>query len=54
MSTTLRVGTLGTCPVCEGEYKVKGGVLVHHGYRRPGDGAISNDGRRIGSLLSRY
>jgi len=34
---------LGTCGCCEREIKVRAGVLVHHGYRRPGDGSIEGD-----------
>lgn len=34
---------VGTCPVCEARYKVRAGLLVHHGYRRPGHGHIVGD-----------
>lgn len=39
----LKIGILGTCPVCEGEFKARDGKLVHHGFTRPGDGAIHGD-----------
>lgn len=35
--------TAGTCPICMGIYKVRGGKLVHHGYQRPGHGYIVGD-----------
>lgn len=38
-----KVGVLGTCPVCEGEFKTHGGNMVHHGYQRPGTGSIHGD-----------
>lgn len=41
MATTTRY--VGTCAVCEGRIKVRGGTLVHHGYRRPGFGFIVGD-----------
>lgn len=41
MSKTARF--VGTCPVCNGRQKIRGGVLVHHGYQRPGDGYIVGD-----------
>lgn len=34
---------LGTCAACGGEFKVRGGRLVHHGYKRPGVGYIVGD-----------
>lgn len=34
---------VGTCPVCDARYKVRGGVLVHHGFQRPGYGQIVGD-----------
>jgi hypothetical protein len=42
----LKTRYVGTCPVCEKEFKLFGdGVktLVHHGYQRPGDGFIVGD-----------
>lgn len=50
MATKLRIGILGTCPVCEGEFKTKNQKMVHHGYRRPGDGEIHDDCFGVGSL----
>lgn len=41
MPTTTR--HIGHCPCCQGDWKVRQGVLVHHGYKRPGDGFISGD-----------
>lgn len=40
----------GTCPVCEGNFKRNGTGLVHHGYQRPGDGAIHGDCFAVGYL----
>lgn len=34
---------IGRCGVCEGDYKLLHGELVHHGYRRPGVGYIVGD-----------
>ena len=34
---------IGRCGVCEGDYKLLSGRLVHHGYRRPGYGSIVGD-----------
>lgn len=34
---------LGYCPACDGDFKVRDGVLVHHGYQRPGYGHIVGD-----------
>ena len=34
---------LGHCQICEGEFKLYEGNLVHHGYRRPGYGSIVGD-----------
>lgn len=32
---------IGNCQICEKDFKLTGeGYLVHHGYRRPGDGAL--------------
>ena len=41
MSTVLR--HVGWCPVCEGTFKVRSQLLVHHGYERPGYGYIVGD-----------
>lgn len=44
---TTKTRYVGTCQICEGRQKLeKRGdtlVLVHHGYKRPGDGAIHGD-----------
>lgn len=34
---------LGNCQYCEADQKLNNGVLVHHGFTRPGDGAIHGD-----------
>lgn len=34
---------IGLCPVCMRRIKVRGGLLVHHGYTRPGYGEIEGD-----------
>ena len=40
---------VGKCPICEGEFKLTAGhSMVHHGYKRPGDGAIEGDCRAVG------
>ena len=31
---------IGTCQACMGEFKVSGGIMVLHGYRRPGHGQV--------------
>lgn len=43
---------LGTCPICEGEFKLTPGAntMVHHGYQRPGDGMIHGDCFAVGEL----
>lgn len=41
MDTSTRY--IGFCPVCQRQIKVRGGLLVHHGYERPGIGAIVGD-----------
>ena len=43
IASGMKLGILGICPVCEAEYKVRGGKLVHHGFTRPGDGQIHGD-----------
>lgn len=40
---TLTTRYLGYCPACDGDFKIQDGVLVHHGYRRPGHGHIVGD-----------
>lgn len=39
---------LGTCPVCEGTFKLHDGKMVHHGYKRPGHGSIVGDCYAVG------
>lgn len=39
---------IGLCPVCEGNFKLANGKLVHHGYERPGDGMIHGDCFTVG------
>jgi chromosome segregation ATPase len=39
---------VGFCPCCEGTFKVQKGLLVHHGYERPGDGYIHGDCFSVG------
>lgn len=39
---------LGTCPICDGTYKVRLGAMVHHGFKRPGDGFIHGDCFAVG------
>jgi len=34
---------VGTCPVCEGIFKVHGEAMVLHGYQRPGDGYVHGE-----------
>lgn len=42
METTTRY--LGTCPVCTAEQKLTTDMrMVHHGFKRPGDGSIHGD-----------
>lgn len=41
METSTRY--IGWCPVCQRQIKVQDGLLVHHGYKRPGIGAIVGD-----------
>lgn len=40
MKTTRHIGN---CQVCEGDFKLAGDRMVHHGYKRPGDGYIVGD-----------
>lgn len=39
---------IGTCQICEAEQKLHNGCLVHHGYKRPGDGSIYGDCPGVG------
>jgi len=34
---------MGNCQICEGDFKLHNGTMVHHGYERPGDGFIHGD-----------
>lgn len=34
---------LGNCQICEGDFKLHLGKMVHHGYKRPGHGYIVGD-----------
>jgi hypothetical protein len=43
MTTKTTTRYLGTCPCCEGTVKIRKGVMVHHGYKRPGCGYIVGD-----------
>ncbi len=45
MKTTTETATrfIGNCQLCEADQKVNHGLMVHHGYRRPGDGYIFGD-----------
>lgn len=43
-----RIGIVGTCPVCEGEFHVQSGTMVHHGFERPGHGSIVGDCWAVG------
>lgn len=43
MNADLATRFVGFCPVCEGQYKLHDGKLVHHGFKRPGDGMIHGD-----------
>ncbi len=42
-ASTTSTRYLGYCPACNGDFKVRDGVLVHHGYQRPGHGYIVGD-----------
>ncbi len=39
---------LGNCQICEGDFKLHEGKMVHHGYKRPGDGYIHGDCVAVG------
>src|ERR1700744_5588220 len=41
--TDLKTRFLGFCPICEGDFKLRGNKLVHHGFTRPGVGYIIGD-----------
>jgi hypothetical protein len=42
--------SVGTCQICEGSYRLTGGVLAHHGFKRPGSGRIIGDCAGAGEL----
>lgn len=46
-SVAARIQLRGTCPGCAGLQALDGGVLVLHGYKRPGDGYV--EGRCVGT-----
>lgn len=46
MDTSTRY--IGWCPVCQRDIKVRNGLLVHHGYERPGVGYIIGDCPGVG------
>jgi hypothetical protein len=48
MATETTTRYLGTCPCCMGVLKVRKGLLVHHGYKRPGWGYIVGDCHSVG------
>ena len=41
---------IGNCQICEGDQKLHVGRMVHHGYQRPGDGAIRGDCPGVGQV----
>lgn len=43
MTTETTTRFLGNCQLCEGDFKLADGRMVHHGYRRPGHGQIEGD-----------
>ncbi len=45
---TVATRYIGTCPVCEGEFRLHRERMVHHGYRRPGHGSIEGDCPGVG------
>jgi hypothetical protein len=42
--------TVGQCQICECTFAVHNGVLVHHGFKRPGDGQIHGDCDGVGEF----
>ena len=54
MKTTASAPTatrfIGNCQICEGDQKLHHGGMVHHGYRRPGDGYIVGDCPGVGQV----
>jgi hypothetical protein len=45
---TLATRFVGNCQLCEGDFRLRDGRLVHHGYKRPGDGSIHGDCPGVG------
>ncbi len=45
-----RTGTVGCCQICEGEFHLHNGKMVHHGFKRPGHGSIVGDCTAVGVL----
>jgi hypothetical protein len=45
-----RAAITSECQICEGQFCTKGGRMVHHGYQRPGDGAIHGDCYGVGHI----
>jgi hypothetical protein len=41
---------IGSCQVCEGDFKLHGGRMVLHGYKRPGHGYILGDCMGVGEV----
>lgn len=41
---------VGNCQICEGDQKLLDSRMVHHGYRRPGDGVIHGDCPGVGEV----
>src|SRR5271157_5749029 len=41
---------IGNCQICEGDQKLHDGLMVHHGYRRPGTGYIVGDCPGVGEV----
>src|SRR5271155_23481 len=39
---------VGNCQICGGDQKLHNETMVHHGYRRPGDGVIHGDCPAVG------
>lgn len=39
----VKIRFVGFCPICEGDFRLRGNKLVHHGFTRPGVGYIIGD-----------
>lgn len=48
MTNTIKTKTVGLCAICVRDIAVRKGILVHHGYQRPGHGFIVGDCRCVG------